>query len=244
MLRSEGFEGLIMDLGMSEGNDTAYYLAKGFQVIGVEADTGMCRHLRQRFAAEISAGALLVLNFAAGEALGETVEIFSHNQHQGLSGIAKRGEVPDDYTHYTVPVIDWRTLVAQAGIPRYLKIDIEGSETPFMRSMQNQSRPDQLPEFISVEAHQFDRIEALHQLGYRRFKLIDQNPPGGFQLPARQIEGRPIQSANFHHSSGPFGLDIFGPGEWLDFHAVRPAWTEAATQFHRTWCDCHAWKPN
>lgn len=243
MLRSNEYEGLIMDLGVSEGNDTAYYLAKGFQVIAVEADPGMCRHLSQRFAAAITAGALLVLNFAAGESFGGTVEIFSHNLHQGLSGIAKRGEVPDDYTRYTVPVIDWRTLVAQAGVPRYLKIDIEGSEEPFMRGMQSQASPERLPEFISVEAYKFDRVEALHALGYRRFKLVDQNPPGGFQLPAQQIEGRPVPNADFRHSSGPFGLDVFG-NEWLDFDAVRPAWTEAATQFHRTWCDCHAWKPS
>ena len=244
MLRNDGFEGLIMDLGVSEGNDTAHYLAKGFQVIAVEADTGMCRHLRTRFATEIETGALRLLNFAAGEAFGDVVEIFSHNVHQGLSGIAKRGDVPDDYIRYTVPVIDWRTLVAQAGVPRYLKIDIEGSEGPFMRSMKAQSSPDQLPEFISVECYQFEPIEALRHLGYRRFKLVDQNPPGGFQLPPRQMEGRPLSTTTFTHSSGPFGLDVFGTGEWMNYETVGPAWTAASAEFNRTWYDCHAWKPN
>ena len=47
------FQGVVMDIGVSEGNDTAFYLAKGFQVVAVEADPGMCRTLRSRFAREI-----------------------------------------------------------------------------------------------------------------------------------------------------------------------------------------------
>ena len=34
--------GLIFDIGMSEGNDTEYYLAKGFRVVGVR---GRCKNL-------------------------------------------------------------------------------------------------------------------------------------------------------------------------------------------------------
>jgi FkbM family methyltransferase len=244
MLRTNGFEGLIMDLGVSEGNDTAYYLAKGFQVVAVEADSGMCQRLRTRFAGEIKGGALQVLNFAAGESFGEIVEIFSHKVYQGLSGKEKRGDVSNDYVSYSVPTIDWSTLLAQAGLPRYLKIDIEGSEAAFMRSMRSQSTPDRLPEFVSVECYKFEPLQALHRLGYQRFKLVDQNPPGGFQLPAHQVEGRPLQSANFTHCSGPFGLDVFGTGGWLRFDALHTAWTAAMPDFARTWYDCHAWKPN
>ena len=58
-------QGLVMDLGVSEGNDTAYYLSKGFRVIAVEADPATCDNLRQRFRSEIDAGDLMLLNFAA-----------------------------------------------------------------------------------------------------------------------------------------------------------------------------------
>ena len=40
---------LIFDIGMSEGNDSAYYLAKGFDVVGVEADPVAYKSLIERF---------------------------------------------------------------------------------------------------------------------------------------------------------------------------------------------------
>lgn len=234
-------QGLVMDLGVSEGNDTSYYLAKGFQVISVEADPETCTQLRRRFEQEIASGQLTLLNFAASDSFGVPLEIFVHKDHQPVSGTRKRDELNDNYASYFVPTIDWRTLVAQAGTPRYLKIDIEGSEAPFLRSM---LRVKALPEFISVECYKFEPIELLHEMGYRRFKLVDQNPPGGFQLPARQMEGLPVNEAAFVHSSGPFGLDVFGSGDWLDFDALQQAWPASVSELHRTWFDCHAWKPN
>ena len=98
---------LIMDIGVSEGNDTAYYLAKGFDVIAVEADPKSCEKLQKRFSQMSRSESYEFLNFAASERLGDRLKIFVHNVHQGLSGKAKRAEVPDDYTEYDVPTIDW-----------------------------------------------------------------------------------------------------------------------------------------
>ena len=237
-------EGLVMDLGMSEGNDTAYYLSKGFKVIGVEADTGMCEQLRARFAGEIAAGTLTVLNNAVGSTYGDTVEIHAHSKIQYISGVSKRPDVPDEYVTYRVQTIDWRTLSAQAGIPRYLKVDVEGSEEPFLQSMLTQSEPGRLPEFMSVECYRLDLVEQLHRLGYRRFAMVDQNPPGGLRLAERQIEGRALASADFSHCSGPFGLDVFMEKGWTDIDGIRRDWTGLAQTLHRTWYDCHAWLPN
>ena len=36
-------------------------------------------------------------------------------------------------------------------------------------------------------------------------------------LPAVQREGRHVDSPDFEHASGPFGLDVFEAGGWLDF---------------------------
>lgn len=239
-MRDDRYQGLIMDLGVSEGNDTAFYLAKGFQVIAVEADPETCRRLRLRFAQQIGSGALRLLNFAASDRFGAALEIFVHRTHQGISGIAKRSDVLDDYDSRPVMTIDWRTLLAQAGMPRYLKIDIEGNEGPFLDGFRLAGG---LPEFVSVECHQLDPARQLHEAGYRRFRLVDQNPRGGFQLPARQMEGSPVSTANFDHGSGPFGLDVFGDGEWSDFDEFRSAWTRARAEMHRTWFDCHVWRP-
>ena len=234
-------QGLVIDLGVSEGNDTAYYLSKGFRVIAVEADPATCDNLRQRFRSEIDVGNLMLLNFAASNSFGELLDIFVHKDHQAVSGIAKRAELSDNYILHRVMTIDWLTLVAQAGIPRYLKVDIEGNEGPFLQGMLGSPT---LPEFVSVECYTFEPIAMLQQLGYRRFKFVDQNPPGGFVLPARQIEGLQISSANFAHASGPFGLDVFHDGDWLNADGVRPAWEATAAQLGQTWFDCHAWQPN
>ena len=40
---------LVYDVGVHRGDDTAYYLHKGYRVVGVEADPAMADHLRDRF---------------------------------------------------------------------------------------------------------------------------------------------------------------------------------------------------
>jgi FkbM family methyltransferase len=238
---NNGFQGLVMDIGVSEGNDTAYYLAKGFRVIAVEADPAAYQALRVRFQAEIQRNALILLNLAASDTFGGFLEFFAHKVHQGISGVSKRAEVADDYIRHFVMTIDWRTLLAQAGLPRYVKIDIEGSEVPFLRGMLREGR---VPEFISVECYKFRATEMLHEAGYSRFRLVDQNPLGGFQLPDRQLEGSSVKKADFKNASGPFGLDIFADGDWMDFDSFKLAWKDAERKFNRTWFDCHAWDPN
>nr|WP_321985843.1 FkbM family methyltransferase [uncultured Lichenicoccus sp.] len=240
-MADDGYQGLIIDLGVSEGNDTAYYLAKGFRVVAVEADPGQFQALRHRFSTNITSGALMLLNFAASDTFGAFLEIFVHRVHQGVSGIAKRGEVADDYSVHVVTTVDWRTLLAQAGIPRYLKIDIEGNEAAFLKGFVEAGGR---PEFVSVECHQIGPVEMLFEAGYRRFRLVDQNPPGGFKLAASQLEGLTLETADFSHGTGPFGLDIFADGDWCDFAGFKAAWVEARPRMSRTWFDCHAWKPS
>src|SRR6185312_589791 len=140
---------------------------------------------------------------AASADFGERVEFFVHSQHQGVSSLYKRGEVdPSGYSAHSVPTINWRTLLAQAGLPRYVKVDIEGHEEQFLLGMVGYT---EIPEFVSIEAYKLRPCEMLHEIGYERFKLINQNPPGGFQLPERQMEGLRVDSADFTHGSGPFG---------------------------------------
>ena len=49
--------GLIFDLGMNDGSDTAFYLAKGFSVVGVDAAEDLAARARQ-YQAEIDSGRL------------------------------------------------------------------------------------------------------------------------------------------------------------------------------------------
>jgi len=228
---------LIFDIGMSEGNDTAFYLAKGFRVVGVEPDVQMFYALQARFAPEIAGGRLVLHNAAAAAKAGEIVEFFHHEQAQGISGLSHtRPEFATGYKSYHVLTTDWPTLTEKHGVPHYAKIDIEGHEAAFLGGAKGRSP---LPDFCSVECYKLAPAEALYELGYRRFKLIDQNPPGGVALPQVQKEGRAIEWPAFHHASGPFGRDL--GGEWVDFEAFKTLWAAAERELHRTWFDCHAW---
>ena len=240
--RDPAFHGLIFDLGVSEGNDTAFYLAKGFRVVAVEADPWMVARLRQRFAAEIVSGDLKLLPFAASDTFGDVIAFHVHKNLQGTSGVSINPDLdPSDYLEaQQVLTIDWATLLAQ-GMPRYVKIDIENNELAFLAGM---ARTGIVPEFISVEAHSVKPVERLFELGYRRFKLVDQVPIGGFHMPKQQREGRQVARPEFNHASGPFGLDVFYDDDWLGLDAFKAAWIEARPNGARgTWYDCHAWKP-
>ena len=232
---------LIFDVGMSEGNDSAFYLCKGFSVVGIEADIDVCRNLNRRFSSEIGCGRLTIYNRAAGESDGETMEFFHHNKHQGLSGLSKqRHEFANgDYVSYFTSTINWSTLIERHGVPYYMKVDIEGAEAAFLRSMVGHNP---LPEYISVECYSIEPVELLYGVGYRLFKLIDQNPVGGFKLPENQMEGDRIHTVDWTHTSGPFGRELSG-SHWLDFDQFVEAWEHSKPQLNRTWFDCHAWMP-
>jgi FkbM family methyltransferase len=229
---------LIFDLGMSEGNDTAFYLAKKFRVIGVEPDVAMFAQLSERFADDIAAQNLKIYNCAASEHAGEITEFFHHHQYQGISSLCNtRTEFAEgSYTAYKVLTIDWHSLTAKHGVPYYAKIDIERHEREFLRGMAGALI---LPPYISVECFWFEAIERLQSLGYRAFQLIDQNPPGGFALPAIQREGAAITWSAWDHTSGPFGRDL-PENNWLSFEDFKTLWQKIRPDQAATWYDCHA----
>lgn len=234
---------LIFDIGVSDGMDAQFYLAKGFRVVGVEADPLVYTTLINRHQDAIASGRLTLINRAAHAISGERFRIYVHAQHQGLSGQAKRQDVPDNYYEFDVATVGWLELIQRFGMPRYAKIDIEGGEASFLRGMLESGA---FPEFVSAECYRFEVVQTFIDMGYTRFVLVDQKPfqsGGGYRLPEVQREGAPLADFAFRHASGPFGLDVFSAGEVLDAQRVRAAWTAASKRFGETWCDCHAWRP-
>jgi hypothetical protein len=62
---------LIFDLGFHNGDDTAFYLAKGSRVVAVEAHPELVEAGLRRFSSEIRGGRLILLHKAVCEASGE-----------------------------------------------------------------------------------------------------------------------------------------------------------------------------
>ena len=54
--------GLIYDVGVNDGSDSAYYLSLGFRVLGIEANPALANRLKDRFAREIEEQRYILLN--------------------------------------------------------------------------------------------------------------------------------------------------------------------------------------
>lgn len=236
---------LIVDIGMSEGNDTEFYLKKGFRVVGVEADTRLHAHLAERFATEIDEGRLRILHRAAWSNSNEEVTFFANARHQGGSHvITPEAQQKGDGATITVRTIGWTDIVAEMGLPYYCKIDIENAEAMFLKSFIGSGA---IPSYASVEVHTFAPIEALYQAGYRRFKLVNQTLHQSFRQPNPPLEGVFVPNHKFVHASGMFGRELPG-NRWLDFRETALAFE----MVHKLkglgtavlgWFDCHAALP-
>lgn len=237
---------LIYDIGMSEGNDTSFYLRKGFRVVGVEADPVMHEHLFQRFAPEISDGRLNLLNRAASNRAGDEVVFFRDLREQGHSSIVCRGDKNDlEIEKFNVLTTNYEELTYLFGVPYYLKIDIEGGEPAFLTGMLNARG---LPEYISSEIQSVEPIILFHKMGYKWFRLINQVKIYQFPAPNPPLEGEFVNDLPRHQWSGLFGRELPG-ATWFTIEQI----TEIHRMLHELWTyetvttgwiDCHAWMPD
>src|SRR5262245_59874091 len=117
---------LVYDVGMFNGDDTAYYLEKGFSVIGIEANPHLLPKLTERFSAEIEKKRLAIENVAVAEVEGE-VELFIANGDKPQSSLTRRvldlHNVP--VTSTRVRAMPLSSLVRRHGTPAFMKIDVE-----------------------------------------------------------------------------------------------------------------------
>jgi FkbM family methyltransferase len=182
--------GLVFDLGINNGDDTAYYLHRGYRVVGVDADPAMVAMCHERFAQEIAQGRLTLLNVAIAPQAGTTTFYVSQGNRGAWSSLdpheASRGKLAITATTVVTRTLD--SVLAEYGVPFYLKIDLEGGSSACLDDL----RPGATPRYLSFEA-QRGRLADLFtaaRLGYTRFKLIDQIY-GGF----RQAVPPPLHSA-------------------------------------------------
>lgn len=209
---------LVMDLGMHDGRDTAFYLAQGYRVVAVDADPVHIDAARTRFADAIACGDLTLE--CCGLALDDGAQTFYRSANTEWSsfdeGRASRENTATEAV--VVPVRNPRFLFEQYGIPHYLKIDIEGSDKCVIGALAALGRR---PTFCSMEITWTRDIAAVASLGYRRFALVDQS-----QLPTT---GNP---------SGPFG-DAIPRHCWTTAAKAEQQYI-AARAAGVTWFDIHA----
>ena len=233
---------LIYDVGLCDGGDTEFYLAKGFRVVAIEANPALVEAAKQRFARHIKEGRLTIVETAIGPAKGR-VELDVHISNPHWSSIVASRREQMDGALQTIEV-DCTTLdlvLREHGIPYYLKIDIEESDLDAIKSLKSLS---ELPAYVSAEAHSRDIAETLFELGYKRFQLVDQRLKNELRLwPWAWREGRYVWVRFNDRHSGTFGREL--PGRWVtidevlaDFDALRR--TVPMLRGTATWHDFHA----
>ena len=203
---------LIYDLGSHNGQDSEFYLKKGFTVVAVEANPALCDHLKRRFGREIAEGRYVLIERAVGERFGKVT--FFVNTERSIWGTTEynprykgRSSVSANWTEIVVPSIPFSWLTDQFGVPYYLKIDIEGADVLCLEDLMNE---EDRPNFISIErqpflADQLKELALLKALGYTEYKIVDQKAVMHQQPPKPAREGVYVDHKFEFDATGLFG---------------------------------------
>jgi FkbM family methyltransferase len=212
--------GLVFDLGMNDGSDTAFYLAKGFSVVGVDAAEDLCDLVRDKYQAEIDAGRLSVENVAVTESEGPVTFYPNEKSVWGTTRpdwAERNGKLAHLSTDtLTVDGVPLSHLLDKYGVPYYLKIDIEGADLAALSGLRGQR---EVPAFVSIESEKVswdglvEEFDALTELGYTRFKIVPQHFVSTHRAPKPAREGRYVPWRFHLGDSGLFGEEA--PGRWL-----------------------------
>jgi FkbM family methyltransferase len=216
---------LIYDVGMHLGEDTEYYLKKGFRVLGIEADPELAAACEARFAAEIEEGRLAVVHGAVAEPCsdGRGTITFYRNLDLSVWGTIdpswaeRNSRLGTRHVPLEVPRIDIARVLRTHGVPYYMKIDIEGADDQCLRALEEL---EVRPQYLSIESDRgtmermVGELRRLLSLGYRSFKVVQQVGISRQREPRPAREGRWTGHEFAEGSSGLFGADL--PGRWLD----------------------------
>jgi FkbM family methyltransferase len=219
---------LIYDVGAHKGEDTEFYLKKGFSVVAIEAVPQLCGELKQRFFDEVERGKLKILNLAVSRQTG-TVNFYIDKKNSvwgttKMDWVARNKPIGGGpIRKISVGSSSLSDMMKTHGVPRYCKIDIEGNDLDALKSL---AAATTVPRFISLESEKInwmrlvEEFSILNDLGYRRFKIIDQSLVYLQNCPFPPLEGRYCNHAFGFGSSGLFGDEL--PGKWLDmFEALE-----------------------
>jgi FkbM family methyltransferase len=178
---------LIYDVGLHNGDDTAYYLSKGYRVVAIEADPTLVEQAHVRFDNEIKRGRLTLLNAGIGPQVG-LAQFWICDEWSEWNSFDKAVASRMGKKHHTIDVYcrQFNDVLREHGTPYYLKVDIENYDHYCIEGID----PKEAPQYVSLEFGRFEDLITLHRLGYNAFKLIHQAGTFGHA----QFRARPVDS--------------------------------------------------
>jgi FkbM family methyltransferase len=216
------FDDLIYDVGMHKGEDSEFYLRKGFRVIAFEANSELIESCKRRLRSYIDDGKLTIVEGAvvgpdAFEDCGGTVKFYKN------SDLSVWGTVREDWADRNarmgtssivteVTAIDFTDAVRTYGVPYFMKIDIEGCDTVCVNALREF---EHRPTYISIESDKTSienirrEIELFQELGYTSFQAVEQSAIPTCQHPPNPPkEGHYVDHCFAEGSSGLFGREL------------------------------------
>ena len=166
---------LIYDVGMHTGEDTAYYLHRGFKVLAIEANPELAQRAEKKFAAAIAADRLNILQIGIAAREGEADFYISTGKSVWSS--FDKANATKNGSGFKVCRLQCRTftsILEEYGTPAYLKVDIEGSDHLCIEALSGDRRPAHVSCELSHEKSG-RMIQHLSGLGYKGFKFVRQN---------------------------------------------------------------------
>ncbi len=210
---------LIYDVGLHLGEDTAYYLKKGFDVVAFEADPELISRCKKRFSKVISTGQLTIVEGAIVDKEQLKEQAVSFYQNKDLSVLntvvqdqsIKFKELGSNTEIIEVPTINFSECLKKYGIPYYLKIDIEGMDIVCLKALLDFEKR---PAYLSMESEKIDfkklteEFELLEKLGYNSYQIINQADVSSLHEPENTKEGQFVGYEFKMGASGLFGSDF------------------------------------
>lgn len=241
----------IFDLGLNAGQSSAVYLThKKARVIAVEANPLLVKAGKERFRSQIESGRMRILhNGLLDPRKGKKELEFWVNRHSKFSSFVERlgcrgagnklmpvGDRSECH-RIVVPTASCDKLIREHGTPEYMKIDIEGMDVVCLNSLLRVQKSKR-PRYVSVENVDMRLLWTLANLGYTKFKVVNQ----------ALIESKYMNDPLMRGNSGLWGdkaVDQFKNQEWHTFEELKalipvPQKTVINGKVWAAWWDLHA----
>ena len=182
------YRDLIYDVGLHRGEDSEFYLRKGFRVVAFEADPDLITSCRGRLKEFVDSGQLIIIEGAIVDAnaikAGPKKVRFYKNCENSVWGTAssdwadRNARLGTSSRVIEVDAINFADAIREHGVPYFMKIDIEGCDTVCISALVGFKEQ---PAYISIESDKtsFDNIkreiDLFIKLGYTSFKAVEQS---------------------------------------------------------------------